>query len=147
MPKKVMRYLIPADEQDIVLPLTGKVLFVNHTADGIIECYAEEVEGATTIYTALRVMDTGRSVPDYFSYLGSVVIGKNARHVYVSVPADEAPSWGSTPDPMLAEEYSAWEKEKPWTPASTNDADAENARNSDLPAWPKYDEIDPGASR
>lgn len=144
MPKKVMRYLIPADEQDIVLPLTGQIRFITHTADGIIECYAEEVEGGTTIYTALRVVDNGKQIPDYFAYLGSVVVGRNVRHVYVSVPDNEAPSWSSTFGSTVTGD---WEGEQEWTPASTNDADAESAKNSDLPAWPRYDETDPGASR
>jgi hypothetical protein len=143
MPKKLMRYLIPADEPEIVLPLTGEIRFVNHTADGVIECFVEEVEGGTTIYTVVRVVDTGKTVPDYYSYLGSAVVGRNVRHVYAAVPDDDATSWGVTPESALAEEYGA----QSWTPASTNDVDAENATSWDSLNYQQSTETDPGASR
>jgi len=130
MSKKVMRFLIPADESEIVLPMTGALRFVTSTADGVIECYIEEIEGSTAVYTVIRVVENGKTMPDYYSYLGSVVIGRTVRHLYAAVPDDE-PALGA----------------QPWTPASTNDADVENVENLDRQNSFKYSVTDPEVSQ
>lgn len=131
MRKKVMRFLIPADETEITVSMTGSLLFVTHTADGVVELYSEELVAEenddadiTAHYRTFRVFNNGETIPDYFGYAGSVTVGSKVRHVYEFLDGAAG-----------------------WTPALTSDADAASVKNSDLPAWPKYDETDPGASR
>lgn len=116
-----MRYVIPAEEREIHLALTGRVVHVGLTNSGDIELYClGDPDGPMNTY-AFRVYETGETIPsNWFEYIDTVKVGNTAKHIFQFFGEDE-----------------------PWIPASMSEGVVLSVDNLDpLPSL-KLEVIDP----
>lgn len=83
MSRRMMRYVMPAGDTELEITFRGGDNFhVTGSSEANIYIYIEEADDelSTTEYATFKAFETGEAVEG--TYLGSVSIGKNAKHIY-----------------------------------------------------------------
>lgn len=115
-----MQHVIPLDQMEDNLHLTGNIVHMEAWSASSIKIYFTDIENATERIEHLRIFETGETIPNHYEYLDTVVVGRTAAHVC---------------------RYT--ESEDPWIPATMSDGVVLNVDSSEeLPSL-KHVLIDP----